>query len=114
MARYITLRSISNQEHGFLQRLLWTSLGTLLVTGLAFVLLIATRPVPARIGRKLLAVPLILAVLAVEGLLYYWRRHYIHKKVIQQTAPLMLGVLTSIMLGLGILGFLYTLVTLSR
>jgi hypothetical protein len=114
VARYITLHSISSQEHRFLQRLLWASIGILLFCGLAFAVLVTAKPVPTRVGRKLLGVLLILAVLAVEGLLYFWRRHYTHKKVVEGATPGMYGVFNTFALTLGILGLLYTAVLLSR
>ena len=114
MARYITLHSISIQEHRFLQRLLWASLGILLFCGLAFAVLVMAKSVPTRVRRKLLAVILILAVLAVEGLLYFWRRHYTHKKIVAGATPGMYGLFNAFALTLGIIGLLFTMVLLSK
>ena len=114
MQRRITLRSISAREYKFLRGLLWAPVGVLGVSAVAFVVLVTARPVSGRVGRRLIAILFVLALVAVEGLLYYFMRHYTHKYVVRQEVPAMYPLFRNVMLGGGLLGLLFTAFLFSK
>lgn len=114
MRRWITLYGISETEGRFLRGLLWASLGLLAACAIAFTVIVTARPVGGSAGRKLLGVIFLLATLAIEGLLYYWMRHYTDKKITTGTEPVMYGLFRALMPALGFIGLLFTVVLSSR
>lgn len=79
------------------------------------IVIVTARPVGGSAGRKILGVVIIFfAMLAIEGLLYYWMRHYTDKKVTTGTDPVMYGLFRFLMVAIGFLGIFFMVVLSSR
>jgi hypothetical protein len=90
------------------------SIGILILAVLAFVVLVTARPVSGRVGRKVIGILFLLTLLAAEGLLYYWMRHYTHKKIMNHVEPVLYGMFRFIMIGGGLTGLIFTAALLSK
>jgi hypothetical protein len=105
---YITYYSMSDKEYHCVRTLLLWSLRTLVLSLIVLgpLVLVANGVLgkgvkdylgPA-VGGRLFGASLCTAIIAPEVALYGWRRLYIHKKVLQRSAPTMAGVLAAFMI----------------